>query len=83
MSLKLLKFYNTERVVEMGDGESLILSGGVLLGVIVGVAVASGLLASLASVVITTVCMRARAAKQTRPAPAIARPTRRPAVPIR
>ena len=56
------------------------LSGEAVPGVIVGVAVASGLLASLVSVVITAVCMRARA-KQTHPRPA--RPSRPPAVPIR
>ena len=62
----------------MGDGEALTLSGGAVPGVIVGVAVASCLVASLASVVITVVCMRART-KQARPA----RPTSRPTVPIR
>lgn len=76
-----MKFYikiHTEGVIEMVDGEALILSGGAVPGVIVGVAVASCLLASLASIVITAVCMRARA-KQARPA----RPTSRPAVPVR
>ena len=62
------------------DGEALTLSGGALPGVIVGVALASALLASLASVVITAaVCVRARA-KQTRPARYM---TRQPPVPVR
>ena len=62
----------------MEDSEALTLSGGTVPGVIVGVAVASCLVASLASVVITAICMRART-KRARPA----RPTSQPAVPIR
>ena len=73
-----IDFIEFEGVIETGEDEALILSGEAVPGVIVGVAVASGLLASLASVIITAVCMGARA-KQTRPAIY----TQQPAVPVR
>ena len=71
-------YIEVKGVIETGESEALILSGEAVPGVIVGVAVASGLLTSLASVVITALCMRARA-KQARPSIS----TRQPPVPVR
>lgn len=76
MSIYTSFYIEFKGVIEAGEGEALTLSGEAVPGVIVGVAVVSGLLASLASVVITGLCMRARA-KQTRPA------ARQRAVPVR